>query len=378
MTDVPQAKPRILITDDAKVVRLVFCRNLGAHFDILEAEDGVDALEVLGRESGIKVLFTDLGMPNMDGYELISKVRGSDRPEIAKLPIIVVTGADESEGVKEKVMALGATDLIRKPFDAAEVKSRAMAYTDYNNKVAALEKTQARDILTGLTARDYFEQQGEKTVAFARRHCHEVTVVRLCIDRYSQLIADLGKGVMDKVLVLVADIFKKTLRQEDDASWFGGEQFALSLPGTNPDEASHALQRVREKTANINLRIGEKVVRIGFSIGIASQVIDADGYEFADLMGRAEWAMQKAVAAGGGKTMRAPSEAPLAPAIGAEMPEVSIDGILDLLAEEGAQISHPQLAAAMRKFLPLMARADQQLKLGLVKVIQHLDNRLPK
>ena len=378
MSEQPPSRPRILIADDSKVVRLTISKYLSENFEVLHAEDGVHAMEVLRKTPGISVLFTDLGMPNMDGYELIKKVRAEDSPKINKIPIVVVTAADDSEKVKDKVLALGATDLISKPFDASEVKSRAASYSKYNSQVAELEKHQAQDPLTGLSTKEFFLQQAEKAIAFARRHGHEMTVVRICIDEYSQHTQKLGKPMMGKIIKMVAGIFSQSLREEDDACWLGGEHFVLALPGTDPDGSGHALRRVREKTANINLRIGGAVVHIGFSIGTASQTIDRDNVHFADLMKCAETAMRKAIAGGGGRTEQAPPRQAAAPAVksAAGLPDVSIDELLALLAEGGTELSQQQLVSAMRKFMPLMKMADDKLKLGLAKVVMHIEGRL--
>ncbi len=372
-----QAHPRILIADDSKVIRHTFKKYLAQEFDLVEAEDGVQALKALEAEDhGIALIFTDIGMPNLDGFGLIQQIRQSDRAEIKDLPIVVVTGADESEGVGDKASALGATDLIRKPFSVAEVKSRTNAYAKYTKKVHDLEEQQPRDPFTGLSKKDYFQQQGQKAVSFARHHGHEVTVVRMAIDDFQGLTAKLGKGVMGKIIKLVADIFKKNLRQEDDACWLGGSQFALALPGTDPGGAEHALRRVREKTANFNLKIGGQSVHVGFSTGVTSRSIDEDGVQFADLLKEAEGALKRAMQGGGGKTVRAQEEGAPAAAPTAGASAVNIEEILTLLAEDKA--TRQQLASAMRKFMPILERGDQELKLGLGKVIQHLDRRLPK
>lgn len=378
MTEQHSSLPRILIADDSKVVRLTFKNFLKKDFEVLYAEDGVQALQVLEDTPGISVLFSDLGMPNMDGYELIQKVRASSNPQIRDIPIVVVTAADDSEGVKSKVIALGATDLISKPFDAAEIRSRASSYAKYNARVSELEKHQAHDALTGLSTKKYFLLHAEKTIAFARRHGHEMTVVRISIDHFPQLTQKLGKSTMAKIIKMIAGVLTQSLRQEDDACWLGGEHFVLVLPGTDPEGSHYALQRVCDKTANFNLRIGGEMVHIGFSIGTASQTIEEDETRFADLMKLAEGALAQAIHAGGGQTAQAKSQLDTASvAKPAEViPEVSLDQLLESLATDAGTLGKAQLLAAMRKFMPVMKLADQQLKLGLAKVILHLEGKL--
>jgi two-component system chemotaxis response regulator CheY len=103
----------ILIVDDSETVRQVLQMSLAnAGFDVVEAEDGVDALNKLSGAQ-VDMLITDLNMPNMDGLELIKKVReeGSHR----FTPIVMLT----TESSEEKKMAgreAGASGWIVKPF----------------------------------------------------------------------------------------------------------------------------------------------------------------------------------------------------------------------------------------------------------------------
>jgi len=103
----------ILIVDDSETVRQVLQLALGnAGYQVIEAEDGYDAL---GKLSGARVdmLITDLNMPNMDGLELIKKVREGGQHRFT--PIVMLT--TESSGEKKKAgREAGASGWIVKPF----------------------------------------------------------------------------------------------------------------------------------------------------------------------------------------------------------------------------------------------------------------------
>ena len=68
---------QVLIVDDSRVIRRAALKILQKDFDVIEAEDGQDAWDQLQQNKNISVVFTDLGMPNMDGYELLEKIRSS-------------------------------------------------------------------------------------------------------------------------------------------------------------------------------------------------------------------------------------------------------------------------------------------------------------
>ena len=105
---------KILTVDDSKTMREMVSFTLkGAGYDIVEAEDGKAALEVL---NGTKVdaVITDLNMPNMNGFELIRALRGN--PTYKFTPILMLT--TEGDGSKkEEGKAAGATGWIVKPFN---------------------------------------------------------------------------------------------------------------------------------------------------------------------------------------------------------------------------------------------------------------------
>ena len=134
-------RPRILFVDDSKVVRSAAVHMLGDDFDLALAEDGQKAWDMIVADNTIKLVFTDLVMPELDGFEVLNLVRASTDERIRKLPIIVLTAADDSSGSKEKAYQMGATDFITKPFDAAKIKAGAEAHLSHLNTLNAARET---------------------------------------------------------------------------------------------------------------------------------------------------------------------------------------------------------------------------------------------
>ena len=103
----------IMTVDDSPSMRMLLraaLTDLG--YDVLEAEDGVQALE---RLDGVEpdLLITDINMPRLDGFGLIDKVREQDRHR--NLPILVLT-TESSDEKKQRSRSAGATGWIVKPF----------------------------------------------------------------------------------------------------------------------------------------------------------------------------------------------------------------------------------------------------------------------
>ena len=109
---------RVLVIDDEPQIRKLLKVSLGAHgYDVHEAVNGTDAVT---QAAGIKpdLIILDLGLPDIDGKEVVRRVR-----EWSDLPILILTARDQE---KEKIDALdaGADDYITKPFSIGELLAR--------------------------------------------------------------------------------------------------------------------------------------------------------------------------------------------------------------------------------------------------------------
>lgn len=102
----------ILVAEDSLMLRKVACFPLEkGGYKVLEANNGIEAIEALSKNE-VDLLITDLNMPGMDGFELISQVKESEK--FKHIPIIILT----TEGKKDMVMkglTLGANSFLQKP-----------------------------------------------------------------------------------------------------------------------------------------------------------------------------------------------------------------------------------------------------------------------
>ncbi len=107
---------RILTIDDSKTIRDMLMLTLAeAGFDVVQAVDGQDGLDVLGKETApIDVIITDINMPRMDGYEVIRNLRRD--PNHKSTPILVLTTESDTDK-KNLAREAGATGWMVKPFD---------------------------------------------------------------------------------------------------------------------------------------------------------------------------------------------------------------------------------------------------------------------
>lgn len=118
-------KKVILIADDSSTMRKFVSFSLTMkNFEVIAAEDGMDALEKLS-QTRVDLAIVDLNMPNMDGFELIETIRGSQ--DYAELPVIILS-SERSEATIARGKAVGANSYIVKPFDAKMVQYQVSKY----------------------------------------------------------------------------------------------------------------------------------------------------------------------------------------------------------------------------------------------------------
>ena len=118
----------VLIVDDSKVIRLALSKILREEFEVLQAADGEQAWDILRENKNISAVFSDLSMPNLDGYGLLDRIRATDETYYTDLPFIVITGNDETAELLEKIRTKGGNDLITKPFKTDEIKTCISRY----------------------------------------------------------------------------------------------------------------------------------------------------------------------------------------------------------------------------------------------------------
>lgn len=132
-------RPTVLIADDDESIRTSLARLARLRgFDVLLAEDGVEALAIC-RKQVPDIIVTDLHMPRLGGPKLVEMLRKMDTTR--EQPIMVVT-ADESRATKLKLLQSGADDFIVKPVDPGEFQARLTAQARRSDLAATLTVTQ--------------------------------------------------------------------------------------------------------------------------------------------------------------------------------------------------------------------------------------------
>ena len=109
----------ILIVDDSSSMRIVVKIALErAGYEVLEASDGLEAIEKLEKAGRVNLIISDVNMPRMDGFEFVSKVKANPRHRFT--PVIMLT-TEVLDAKKEQGRAAGAKAWIVKPFNPPQL-----------------------------------------------------------------------------------------------------------------------------------------------------------------------------------------------------------------------------------------------------------------
>jgi diguanylate cyclase (GGDEF)-like protein len=156
-----------------------------------------------------------------------------------------------------------------------------MEYDDFKK----LQINAATDALTGLYNRRLFDEYCEKELNRAKRYSHNLAIVILDLHKLKEINDRHGHLQGDQVLQLAATTLRKTLRASDFAFRIGGDEFALLLPQTEPEQANTLCRRVRAQFESemVPLKLGIHAT-LDFGIAVSPQ----DGEAKSELMGLAD------------------------------------------------------------------------------------------
>lgn len=355
-------KARVLVVDDSKLVRLAANKILAENFDLVFAEDGEEAWQKICDDETIQVIFTDLGMPNMNGYELIERIRQSDNEGIRNQPVIVITGAAEEEGIRRKVLELGATDFITKPFKSTEMVARAEAHASYRRDHDNLQKNLDVDLLTGALNLAGVQKQIEKDVAFVNRHSENLAVILFELDNFASVVERIGKQTSDRIIKQLATVLLSAVRKEDSVGRYAPEQFIAILPMAKTEGVILLAKRLCAQIKAFKITVGGEPISISMSAGVATarkgSRATAEG-----LLQSAEQALVIAREVGPGEVQIVKLESNQADEAS---PVVSIDSLLEALSKGKTDVTEDQMETVLNRLLPLVALMSDNQKQRLL------------
>jgi diguanylate cyclase (GGDEF)-like protein len=165
-----------------------------------------------------------------------------------------------------------------------------------NGNQQALTRHATLDPLTGVFNRRHFLNLVEREWSLAHRYDTDCALVLIDVDRFKRVNDCFGHRCGDTLLQSIAEVGGETLRQADVLARFGGEEFILFLPHTDPLGALDVAERIRERVVGLNYCWNGHSVPVSVSLGVAA--LSREHLSLEHLIQDAEAALVVAKAAG--------------------------------------------------------------------------------
>lgn len=318
MSDGPQPESapvpprRVLVVEDDPDQADLIAESLTLDGCVVELVN--TAADCLARDLTLfQAVLLDYNLPDAVGLSILPRIL-----EMARVPVIMVTGEDASEVAVAAVQA-GASDYIVKAGDylrtlplVVDKNIEAMRIKLENERLSKelerrveelhlhtkrLEALSITDYLTGLYNHRYAHERLESELNRARRQDEPLAVIMIDLDRFKGVNDAYGHLAGDQVLREVGRILKETCRNYDVAARYGGEEFLVILPGTKLDDAVMISMRIRELIEACDFQAGGKTLRVTASFGVTEYTHDQTKAKD-ELVGHADRALYRAKAAG--------------------------------------------------------------------------------
>jgi len=258
----------VLLVDDSKLSRELVKMHLeGMHLNVVEAENGQEALDII--KSGkpqVSLVITDYEMPKMDGLDLTFALR--EIYNKSQLGIIAIS-ASENEDIINKFLKFGTNDFIRKPFSPNEVITTINANLELLNLFEQIKDQANKDFLTGAYNRRYFFDSGNAIFLKARRKKASIAVAMIDIDKFKNINDTYGHDVGDIAIKEIKCILDMNLRKSDLMARFGGEEFCILLEDISVEDTKKVFEKIRRNFEENVIDANGIDIRYTVSFGVA-------------------------------------------------------------------------------------------------------------
>lgn len=294
---------KLLIIDDDKITLTILSNFLTKHsFEVIKCNDPTVALNNL-HDIDPDIIITDYHMAGLNGIDLCKILRNQD-----KWYYIIFVTADNDLELLSAAFDAGANDFIRKPINSFELSARLLNAKHIVNLIKhhkeqhsnILEYTYALeqqtkelhtltmiDPLTGLYNRRYAELMLDKEWKDFVRTSSTFSIISIDIDKFKSVNDDYGHDVGDLVLIHVASIMNKTIRQNDILCRMGGEEFIIICVDVHLSNILSLSEKIRksiENTQPFHLNMNRQItISVGASTVSKSDTSWKDVYRHSDI-----------------------------------------------------------------------------------------------
>lgn len=257
---------KVLVVDDSHVTLKHIVSLLHQHrYNVVCANNGRQALEMLGANPDVKLVITDCDMPEMDGFTLIREIRG--KKNARELPILGMS-AHDNKHMSAHFIKCGANDYISKPFSPDEFYCRISQNLEIARYVSEIQEAAFRDFLTGLRNRHYFWKFAPQACEDIRKNGKLTGLAVLDADFFKKVNDTHGHEAGDAVLEGIGKILSTHFSDGAILARFGGEEFSILFAVADAQSALQTMENVRMAVAAQMFRHHQRPISITISAGL--------------------------------------------------------------------------------------------------------------
>ena len=239
-------KSKVLVVDDKQVERVMLKKILDGTYEIVEAENGKEAFEILyEKRTEITAVLLDIVMPEYDGYYFLERYHKAQMYQA--IPVVVLTMEVDIE-TEIKCLGMGAWDFIRKPYDAEVVRFRLknVIGSSSQNISKALKYRAEYDILTGIYNKtNMFQATSAMLERYPERH---FAFVRMDIEKFQLINSFFGMSAGDELLKYIADLLIREVKNRSDVTFgrMDADIFCFCVSYENTKELVESFDKMRD------------------------------------------------------------------------------------------------------------------------------------
>ncbi len=269
---------RILIAEDdftSRCILVAMLKKLG-HFAV-ETTNGLEAWDELQKDDAPKLVILDWMMPEMDGLEVIRRVRSL---HLTQQPYIIMLTIKDGKTDIVSGLDAGANDYLPKPFDPAELCARIKVgqrmiemQTSIIESRKILAYQASHDPLTGILNRQAILDRFKNEISRAERHDEPLAVGMCDIDNFKLVNDTYGHQTGDDVLREFAKTLSSCLRKYDSVGRIGGEEFLVITPMKSEINSTPIFDRLCAQISKNKISTRSGALPVTMSIGVAYATI---------------------------------------------------------------------------------------------------------
>lgn len=258
---------RVLVVDDDEMLAGHYAQTLiAAGMEASALSEPTRLLDALA-EHQPEIVLLDLYMPGCSGIEALQVIRQD--PQYVSLPVVFLS-TETGLTQQQSAMEIGAEDYLTKPISD---KNLITAVTVRADRFRALSMLIRQDSLTGLLNHIAFKLRLEGELDRSRREGQPISLAMLDIDYFKKINDTYGHPMGDRVIQGLAQLMSKRLRKFDILGRYGGEEFAVAMPNTQPVVAIDIMNELRERFGKLRFESGQGEFTCTFSCGVAHALL---------------------------------------------------------------------------------------------------------